>query len=103
MALVVVTATIQATNILWTENALYVADTFNNAIRKLDPSMRSRVSTVAGGNGRGFRDGPGSAALFFWPRGLAAHEGTLYVTEEGNRAIRTVNLATRDVSSGRGG
>ena len=37
MPLVVVTATIQATNILWTENALYVADTFNNAIRKLDP------------------------------------------------------------------
>jgi len=99
MALVVVAVTVQATNILWTENALYVADTFNNAIRKLDPSMRSRVSTVAGGNGRGFRDGPGSAALFFWPRGLAAHEGTLYVTEEGNRAIRTVNLATRDVGT----
>ena len=37
MALVVVAVTVQATNILWTENALYVADTFNNAIRKLDP------------------------------------------------------------------
>ena len=30
---------------------------------------------------------------------LAAHEGTLYVTEEGNRAIRTVNLATRHVGT----
>ena len=70
MALVVVAVTVQATNILWTENALYVADTFNNAIRKLDPSMRSRVSTVAGGNGRGFRDGPGSGhAVLLLTRG----------------------------------
>jgi len=80
----VATVFVHATNLLWAKDALYVADTFNNAIRKIDPAIGATVSTLAGGTGRGFQDCPGSSARFLWPRGLAVHEGTLYVTEEGN-------------------
>ena len=79
---------------------MFVADTFNNAIRKvqqLGPDEGWLVSTVAGGGGRGFEDGVGSAARFFWPRGLAARASTPYVTEEGNGAIRMVDIASARV------
>ena len=53
---------VSATNLLWREGELFVADTFNNAIRKvqqLGPDEGWLVSTVAGGGGRGFEDGVG--------------------------------------------
>ena len=56
------------TNLVYTADALFIADTFNNAIRKLEltgePHNR-RVSTIAGGGGRGFQDGVGPVAKFF--------------------------------------
>ena len=88
-----------ATNICCLDGDLYVADTFNNAIRRF---ARDHLSTVAGGSGRGFQDGVGQAASFFMPRGIAAHDqqaDTLFVAEGGNAAIRVVTPSTRQVTT----
>ena len=64
-----------------------VADGGNHAIRRISPD--GVVTTVAGGNGKGERDGPGDEAQFAWPRLIAVtEEGTIYV--KGNGFIRRV-------------
>lgn len=71
---------------------LVVADTQNHAIRSID--SRNIVSTVAGGAGVGHVDGPALAARFFAPLGLAAAaDGTLFVADSRNRAVRRVSPA----------
>lgn len=70
-------------------NALYVADSGNHAIRKV--TTAGLVSTVAGGNGPGDRDGVASAAQFKQPAGLAiGGDGSLYVADTMNHKIRRV-------------
>src|SRR5471030_2849229 len=62
---------------------LYVADTGNNAIRKLTPE--GVVSTLAGDGVAGFRDGKGAAARFNGPLGVAVDRaGVVYVADSYN-------------------
>jgi sugar lactone lactonase YvrE len=69
---------------------LYVADTFNNRIRKITPA--GEVSTLAGG-GYGFADGIGSDARFSTPRGIAVDAaGNLYVADFWNHRIRKIEI-----------
>jgi streptogramin lyase len=72
---------------------VYVADTFNNTIRKITPA--GVVSTLAGLAGSsGDSDGTGSAARFNSPFGIAVdRDGTLYVTDTNNITIRKVTPA----------
>jgi sugar lactone lactonase YvrE len=72
---------------------LYVADTFDNAIRKVTPT--AVVSTLAGVPFQGGAfDGTGTAASFFGPSGLAIDgAGTLYVADTDNNLIRKVSPA----------
>ena len=71
--------------------AVYVADTFNNSIRKISAGT---VTTLAGGNGTGSKDGPGSAAQFSEPVDLAVDlSGNLYVADGNNGSIRKVTPA----------
>ena len=69
---------------------LYVADTYNNKIKRLDPESK-RIETIAGGV-RGWRDG--AAPLFYEPGGIDAAMGRLYVADSKNHAVRVVDLAT---------
>lgn len=75
-------------------NFLFVADTNNNRIRKVDLVNR-RVSTLAGGAGNGSTvDGPGGKAVILQPIGLALDsDGVLYVTELGVSDIRRIDSA----------
>lgn len=66
---------------------LYIADFYNNRIRKL--SAEGLVTTVAGTGEPGELDGPALTATLNQPSQLAlAPNGDLYFAEEGNRKIR---------------
>lgn len=79
------------------DNTLYVADTYNHAIRKIH---NGKVSTLAGsfsniddfGKPIGdYLDGPTSKALFNHPIDIAVTDsGTVYVTDANNGAIRRI-------------
>jgi sugar lactone lactonase YvrE len=68
---------------------LFIADTFNGTIRRLDLG-KGEVSTLAGEAGRfALSDGLGKAARFTSPRGLACLADGLVVADSG--ALRTVS------------
>jgi sugar lactone lactonase YvrE len=69
---------------------LYVADSNNNTIRKITPA--GFVSTLAGLPGAtGSADGPGSAARFNNPQGIAVDgTGSIYVSDLLNQTIRKI-------------
>ncbi|MES2355552.1 MAG: hypothetical protein V4568_14375 [Pseudomonadota bacterium] len=72
---------------------VYVADTFNNTIRKITPT--GLVSTLAGSTGTwGSADGAGAAASFTNFYGLAADStGNIFVADRGSHTIRKVTPA----------
>ena len=72
---------------------LYIADTYNNAIRKVASS--GAIVTVAGGNGPGFLGDGGFApnAEFNGPTGLGSDAGgDLFVADAGNLRIRKLTV-----------
>jgi sugar lactone lactonase YvrE len=84
---------------------LYVADTDNNAIRKITPT--GVVTTLAGGSGSGFLNGTGTAAKFHSPSDITADStGNCYLTDKDNHAIRKLTpegLVTTMAGSGTSG
>ena len=72
---------------------LYVADSFNNTIRKVSPA--GVVTTRAGSCGEtGSTDGVGAAARFNHPTGLAVDSATnVYVADTWNHTIRKITGA----------
>ncbi|HXY55793.1 MAG TPA: hypothetical protein VEM40_14100 [Nitrospirota bacterium] len=78
---------------------LYVADSFNHAIRKIVISTGA-VTTIAGtAGGVGTTDGTGAAARFYYPYGITTDGTNLYVADSGNHTIRKVVIASRVVST----
>jgi sugar lactone lactonase YvrE len=73
---------------------LYVADNYNHRIRKLAKDAAGWTTTSVAGNGtQGYADGPGAAASFNVPYGLATDgRGHLFVSEFGGHRIRQVDL-----------
>ena len=73
---------------------LYIADSGNHRIRKVDSS--GLISTIAGTGERGFGGdgGPAVQAQLAIPRGLAADgAGNLYIAEDSDHRIRKVDSA----------
>ena len=76
-----------------TTNNVYVADTWNNTIRKI--TSAGVVTTIAGTAGvSGSADGVGTAAQFSQPSGLSIDaNGNLFVADTGNSTIREITPA----------
>jgi sugar lactone lactonase YvrE len=73
-----------------TAGNVYVADTYNNTIRKINPT--GVVTTLAGSAGiSGANDGTGIYALFNQPSGIAVDSsGNIGVADTGNATIRRI-------------
>ncbi len=69
---------------------VFVADTYNDKLKRLDPITR-RVTSWAGGDG-GHEDGDLATARFWEPSGLSLTGRRLYVADTNNHAVRLVDL-----------
>lgn len=75
---------------------LYVADSENNRIRRID-LQTGIITTVAGTGQAGYSgdDGPADQAMLYHPRDLGiGPEGDLYVADTDNSRIRAINLTS---------
>lgn len=74
---------------------LYVSDTNNQRIRKID-LIKGEVSTLIGSGQNGYRDAIGAAAIVSYPEYIEmGSDGILYFTESGSQKIRQVDPATK--------
>ncbi len=88
------------TGLCYKNGALYIADTGNHLIRKIEKGM---VTTVAGTafpkdsdayEGGGYVDGVPSLSEFSAPEGVeVSNDGTIYVSDTGNSVIRKITAA----------
>jgi len=71
-----------------TAGALYIADLNNHRIRRITRSIVTFAGSVAG-----YAEGAGTAAKFNNPKGVAiGPDGTIYVADQQNHAIRAINV-----------
>jgi len=77
------------------DDFVYVADTYNHKIKRVDPAS-TEITTFLGEEA-GWRDG--SEPLFYEPGGLDAARGKLYVADTNNHTIRVIDLLTKEVST----
>jgi len=84
-----------------TSGNVFIADVFNNRIRRVD-NVTGLISTVAG-NGNAAFAGDGAlatSASIYWPQGLAFDgAGNLFIADWGNYRIRRVDAATGVIST----
>jgi sugar lactone lactonase YvrE/thiol-disulfide isomerase/thioredoxin len=83
-----------ALGVAYHDGKLYVADTYNNKIKELDPEKRS-CKTFLGGDATGWLAGP----VFQEPGGISYADGNLYVADTNAHRIRVVDLRTKAVTT----
>jgi len=73
---------------------LYIAETSNNVIRKVDAA--GNITTIAGTGTQGFSgdNGPAIMAGLDSPQGVALDAANLYISDTHNHRIRRLNLTT---------
>jgi thiol-disulfide isomerase/thioredoxin len=105
--------------ITFSKGRLYVADTYNHKIKKLDLTPRPaepavlpggipkpgpmkpqfEIRTFGGGGGRGAGDGDHQQAQFNEPGGVTSTSKALFVADTNNHLIRRIDLASGQVST----
>ena len=80
------------------DGVLYVADTYNNKIKRAYPNTKT-VLTYLGTGEPGHRDGEATQATFYEPGDVSIAAGKLYVADTNNHAIRVADLETGQVST----
>jgi DNA-binding beta-propeller fold protein YncE len=79
------------------KKAIYVADTGNDVIRKIDISSLE-TSTIAGTGEEGDKDGPALQAQFNNPGAICTDGSFLYVLDADNHSIRKMDLNANTVT-----
>lgn len=80
-----------------TDGILYVADSHNNCIRKIDPD--GNVTTYAGTGTAGLVDGDRLQAQFSMPTDLVIFGTFMYVSDSLNNCIRRIDMTNGQVST----
>ena len=80
------------------DGAFLIADTYNNKIKNVFAVTRTVLGYLGTGE-PGHRDGPGQQAEFHEPGGLDVANGTLYIADTNNHAIRVADLGSQQVST----
>ena len=73
------------------EGALYVADTYNNKVKRIDAAT-GVTETFLGDGEEGAGDGEALVARFDEPEGLAVADGLLFIADTNNHALRVTDL-----------
>lgn len=82
---------------------LYVADTHNHSVRKIELAS-AVVTTLAGLSGSpGFADDASKKARFSYPKGITTDGRNLYVVDFGNHRVRKIAIASASVTTLAGG
>jgi DNA-binding beta-propeller fold protein YncE len=78
------------------DGMLYLADSYNNKVKRLDPRRRT-VTTWLGSGHAGNADGRGTAAAFREPGGVWAGERGLYIADTNNHRIALADWESAEV------
>lgn len=79
------------TCVAYADGVIYVADTYNNKIRTIDPKSGA-TKTLAGG-------GQKEHETFDEPMGVSVLDGKVYVADTNKHRIRVIDLSTKAVST----
>jgi len=83
--------------ILVSGDRIYIADSAHNQI--LVTSRQGNILRRYGSTSPGFIDGESMSAAFNNPQGMALRDQFLYVADEGNHAIRRINVRSDEVTT----
>lgn len=84
--------------IAYRDGYLYVADTYNHKIKKVNPRTKE-VTTLIGKGAPGMDDGPALQSSLNEPNGLAFADGKIYITDTNNHSIRIFDAVSGNVST----
>jgi len=84
--------------VAWHDGFVYVADSYNHKIRRLDPRTKE-LTTFIGTGQAGLADGERTAARLNEPNGLCFVKDTMYIADSNNHLIRSCDLKTGQVST----
>jgi hypothetical protein len=78
------------------DGMLFLADSYNNKIKRLDPRRRA-VTSWLGSGAAGRADGPGPSSSFREPGGVCAGRNGLYIADTNNHRIAVADWTTGNV------
>ncbi len=82
------------TGIAYADGAVFIADSYNHKIKRLNPSTGS-VATLIGSGMTGHADGLFDTAQLFEPEGVSPMGRLLYIADTNNHLVRVADLEVR--------